>query len=131
LIGVVVTHNHASVITPEQILTFQIQTPVSFSTANSQAAFRYVQPGEYSQQPYAGGPSGGAYMAGAVAAPYPYYGYGYGYPYPYYAYGYPWYWGPSFGFFYGRGFYGRGFYGRGYYGGFRGGVAIRGGAVRR
>ncbi len=130
LIGVVVTHNHASVITPEQILTFQIQAPATFSTANSQAAFRYVEPGEYSQpQPPYGGQGVGPYVA---SGPAPYAGYGYyGSPYPYYAYGYPYYWGPSFGLFYGRGFYRGGYYGRGYYGGFRGGVAIRsGGAIR-
>jgi hypothetical protein len=125
LIGVVVTHNHASVIAPEQILTFQLQTPVTFSTAASQAAFRYVQPGEYSQQPgpgpYANGP--GPYVAnGPAPYAYPYYAS----PYPYYAWGYPYYWGPSFAFVYGRGWYGGGYY-RPYVGGFRGGVVVRGG----
>ena len=118
LIGVVVTHNHPSVIMPEQVLTFQVQAPVSFSTTASQAAFRYVEPGEYSQPPY-GRPAGPAPYAAAVA-PYP--AYGYAYPYPYYAYGYPYYWGPSFAFWYGPGFYGRGFYRGGYYG--RGGVIV-------
>lgn len=129
IIGTVVTHNHASVITPEQVLTFQIQAPATFSTTASAAAFRYVEPGEYSQ-PYGNRPAaGGSYMA-TGAAPYYGYGYGYGYPYPYYAYGYGWpyYWGPSFGFYYGRGWGGP--YYRGYYGGFRGGVVVRGG-VRR
>jgi hypothetical protein len=139
IIGTVVTHNHASVITPEQVLTFQIQAPVTFSTTASQQAFHYVEPGEYSQQPpYGGGPGPGAYV-GAGPAPAPY-AYGYAYPYPYYAYGYPYYWGPSFAFWYGPGFYRGGFYGRGYVGGFRGGVAVRagggvavrsGGGVRR
>jgi hypothetical protein len=126
LIGVVVTHNHPSVITPEQILTFQIQTPVSFSTAASQAAFHYVEPGEYSQ-PYQSGPGAGPYAA-TGAPPYPYYGY----PYPYYAYGYPYYWGPSFAFYYGPrwGWGGRYYVGRAYFGGVRGGVVVRGG-VRR
>jgi hypothetical protein len=127
LIGVVVTHNHASVITPEQVLTFQIQAPVTFSTANSQAAFRYVEPGEYSQQPYANGPGPGPY-ATVAPAPYPYYG---AYAYPYYAYGYPYYWGPSFAFWYGPRWYGGRYYvGRGYFGGVRAGVVVRGG-VRR
>ncbi len=122
IIGTVVTHNHASVITPEQVLTFQIQAPVTFATSASQQAFRYVEPGEYSQQPaYGAGP--GAYVGtGPTPAPY-----AYGYPYPYYAYGYPYYWGPSFAFWYGPGFYRGGFYGRGYGGGFRGGIGIRGG----
>ncbi len=129
IIGVVVTHNHASVITPEQVLTFQVQTPVTFSTANSQAAFRYVEPGEYSQQPYANAPGAGPYVA---SGPAPYYGYAYGYPYPYYAYGYPYYWGPSLGFYYGRGYGwgGRYYVGRGYFGGVRGGVVVRAGGRR-
>jgi hypothetical protein len=133
IIGVVVTHNHASVITPEQVLTFQIQQPVTFSTSASQAAFRYVQPGEYSQPPYGGpGPyAGGPYLAAGApyVAAYP----AYAYPYPYYAWGYPYYWGPSFAFYYGRGwggYYGRGYFGRGYVGGYHGSVAVRGG-VRR
>ncbi|MBV8816798.1 MAG: hypothetical protein JO022_00500 [Acidobacteriaceae bacterium] len=127
IIGAVVTHNHASVITPEQVLTFQIQAPVAFSTAASAAAFRYIEPGEY-RQPYGNGQGGGPYLA-TGAAPY-YGGYAYGYPYPYYAYGYGWpyYWGPSFGFYYGRGWGGH--YYRGYYGGFRGGVGVRGGFRR-
>jgi hypothetical protein len=128
LIGVVVTHNHASVITPEQLLTFQIQAPVTFSTANSQAAFRYVEPGEYSQQPYANGPGAAPY---ATVAPAPYPGYAYAYPYPYYGYGYPYYWGPSFAFWYGPRWYGGRYYvGRPYVGGIRAGVVVRSG-VRR
>jgi hypothetical protein len=123
LIGVVVTHNHASVITPEQVLTFQIEAPASFSTAASQAAFHYVEPGQYSQPSYAEPPQARPYMTGATMAPY----YGYGYPYPYYGYGYPYYWGPSVGFYFGSGWGGRYYGGRGYYGGgFRGGVAVRG-----
>ena len=128
LIGVVATHNHASVITPEQILTFQVQAPVTFSTTASSAAFRYVQPGEYSQpsQPYPAGAAGGPYVA---TSPAPYYAYGY--PYPYYGYGYPYYWGPSFAFYYGPGYWwgGRYYHRGGYYGGYRGGVVVHGGAV--
>lgn len=130
LIGVLVTHNHASVIYPEQILTFRIEAPVTISTERGQQAFRYVQPNEYDRPydngpGYGPGPGPGAY--GAAAPPAPYYGYNYGYPYPYYAYGYP-YWGPSFAFYYGPGFwwggrwyrspyYGRGWAVRGYAGG--------------
>jgi hypothetical protein len=126
LIGVVVTHNHASVITPEQILTFQMQTPVTFSTAASSAAFRYVQPGEYSQ-PGPSGPGGGPYLAnGPAPAPYPYYAS----PYPYYGYGYPYYWGPSFAFYYGPGYWWGGHYYR-YAAPLRGGGVVVRGAVRR
>ncbi len=123
LIGVVVTHNHASVITPEQILTFQIQAPVTFSTTASSAAFRYIQPGEYSRP----GP-GGPYAANGPApapAPAPYYAY----PYPYYAYGWPYYWGPSFAFYYGPGYWWGGHFYR-YGGPWRGGVVVRGGFRR-
>jgi hypothetical protein len=122
IIGVVVTHNHPSVIAPEQVLTFQIQQPVTFSTSASQAAFRYVQPGEYSQGgAYGNGP--GPYVAsGPAPAPYPYYG-----AYPYYGWSYPYYWGPSFAFVYGPRWYGGRYYYRGYVGGFHGGVVVRGG----
>jgi hypothetical protein len=100
LIGVVVTHNHASVIYPEQVLTFRIEAPVTISTQNGSYAFRYVQPGEYDRAP-APGPYAAGYSA--APAPPPYY---YPYAYPYY-YGYP-YWGPGFSFYFGPRFYGYG-----------------------
>lgn len=146
LIGVLVTRNHASVIDPEQILTFRIEAPVTISTEHGQQAFRYIQPNEY-DRPYDNGPGYGPGVYGATAPPPSYYGYDYGYPYPYYAYGYP-YWGPSFGFYYGPGFwwggrgyrssyYGRGWAGRGYAGGHAfasrgniGGGHMSGGAAR-
>lgn len=113
LIGVLVTRNHASVIYPEQVLTFRIEAPVTFSTQAGQQAFRYVQPNEYDRPPD-NGPMYGAYgnTAPPPAAP-PYYAYGY--PYPYYGYGYP-YWGPSISFYYGPGFWWGGrWYRNGYY----------------
>jgi hypothetical protein len=121
LIGAVVTHNHPSVIYPEQVLTFRIEAPVTISTTNSAQAFRYVQPNEY-DRPYYGQAGPSQY---AAAAPPPVYGYPYyyGYPYPYY-WGYP-YWGPSFAFYWGPRFY----YGRGYIGPYRGGF-VAGGVVR-
>jgi hypothetical protein len=127
IIGTVVTHNHASVITPEQVLTFQLEQPVTVNTTASQAAFRYVQPGEYEQggSPGPGGPyAGGPYVASAAPA-YP--AYAYPYPYAYYGYGYPYYWGPSFAFYYGRGWYPYHYYG-GYHGyaGYHGAVVVRG-----
>ncbi len=121
LIGAVVTHNHASVIYPEQVLTFRIEAPVAINTANSTQAFRYVEPNEYDRPYYAqAGPGPGQY---AAAAPPPAYAYD---PY-YYGYGVSLlcrlsYWGPGFGFYWGPGFYGRG-----YIGGYRGGVYGRGG----
>ncbi len=111
MIGVLETHNHASVLYPEQILTFRLQTPITVSTGNAPQAFRYVEPGEYNQPYYGGGGPGPnqSYAAGPAPAPY----YGYGYPYPYYGYGYPYYWGPSLAFYWGPGYWG----GRGWYGG--------------
>lgn len=106
LIGVLVTHNHASVIHPEETLTFRLEAPVTVFTEHSQQAFRYVQPNEY-DRPYDNGAGPGAYQTQAPPPPSPpYYGYAYpyGYPYPYYAYGYP-YWGPSFAFYYGPGYW--------------------------
>jgi hypothetical protein len=129
-IGVLVTRGHASVIYPEQILTFRVETPVTISTERSPQAFHFVQPNEYDQsynqqsQPRQEGRD-------MPPPPPPYYGSYYGYPpyygYPYPYYGYPYYWGPGISFYFGPGYwgggryydgyYGRGFYGRGYYGG--------------
>jgi hypothetical protein len=117
-IGVLLTRGRPSVIYPEQILTFRLEAPITVSTTNSPQAFRYIEPGEYDRpQSY---PRTPAPYAGSAPGPYYYgaYGYPYAYPYsyPYYAfgYGYPYYWGPSVGFYFGRGFYGRGYYGRGF-----------------
>jgi hypothetical protein len=126
IIGVLVTRGQPSVIYPEQVLTFRIEQPLTVSTDRSPQAFRYVQPGEYTQAGYAPSPGPGpaygsnyAYGApgpGYLAAPnpYPYYG-----AYPYYGYSYYPYGG--FSLFVGRG-WGRGYYyGGGRYGGFGGG----------
>jgi hypothetical protein len=131
IIGVLVTRGHPSIITPEQVLTFRLNAPVTISTEHAPQAFRYIEPGEYDRPnsgPGYGGPGYGAQYY-ATAPPPPYYGY------PYYYAGYPYYWWPGFGFYwgpsfyFGRGFYGRGFYGRGFYGGryYAGGVGRVGG----
>lgn len=116
--GVLLTHGHASVIYPEQVLTFRLEAPITISTANAPQAFHYVQPNEYNQPQYNYGPRPGAYAGAAPPPPAPY---PYAYAYPYY---YPYYWGPSFVFYGGRGYWGGGggrYFGRGYYGrpGFR------------
>jgi hypothetical protein len=118
-LGAVLTHGHASVIYPEQPMTFRLEQPVMVSTTSAPQAFHYVQPGEYDQRP--NGPSLYASAPPPPApAPYPYYG-GYGYPYPY-----PYYWGPTVGFYFGPGYYYRGWYGRPYYyGHYYGGRAYR------
>jgi hypothetical protein len=128
IIGVLVTRGHPSVIDPEQLLTFRIETPLTISTERSPQAFRYVQPNEY-DRPYETQHAPPGPYASQAPAPAPYYGAYPPYPYPYYGYGYPYYWGPSFSFFVGPrfgwgGYYGHGYYGRGYYGGghyYRGG----------
>jgi hypothetical protein len=128
-IGVLVTRGHPSVIYPEQVLTFRVETPVTISTERSPQAFHFVQPNEYDQTD---NQQGQPRQEGRDMPPPPYYGSYYGYPpyyaspYPYY-YGYPYYWGPGFSFYFGprywgggdfyHGYNGRGFYGRGYYGG--------------
>jgi hypothetical protein len=117
IIGVLVTRGEPSVIYPEQVLTFRIEQPLTVSTEHSPQAFRYVQPGEYSEASYNPPPPSPAYGApGPGYAASPYYA-----PYPYYGYsGYPYYGG--FSIFVGPG-WGRGYY---YGGGHRGGFAYRG-----
>jgi hypothetical protein len=155
-IGVLVTRGHASVIGPEQVLTFRTLQPVTIVTASAPQAFRYVDPNEYGYYSQASQQQTVQYQQ-AAAPPAPYYGYGYG-GYPYYGagygYGYPYAWGgypywggfyygPSLyiggwgGRYYGGRYYGRGYYGyRGGYGGgsvgvYRGGATFRGGAEFR
>lgn len=122
-IGVLLTRGRPTVITPESVLTFRVEAPVTISTERAPYAFRYVSPGDYNQPYNNGGPQFG--YRPPPPAPYygaPYYGGAY-YGYPYYGYPYYPYWGGiGFGFypgFYYGGFYGRGFYGGGFRGGFR------------
>jgi hypothetical protein len=136
IIGVLVTRGHPSIITPEQVLTFKLEAPITISTTQAPQAFRYVQPYEY-EQPNGGGPGYGG--PGYGAAPYyaaapapPYYGYPYYAGYPYYGWpGFSFYWGP--GFYWGRGWYGGRFYGGRYWGGpvHAGGFVHAGGGVGR
>ena len=107
LIGVLLTHNHPTVVYPETALTFRIETPVAVNTTRAPQAFRYVDPNEYDRPveartlPPRRPPCGFAY--GCAAGPwigpayYPYY------PYPY--------WGPYYGVGVGIGF-GRGYHRR-------------------
>jgi hypothetical protein len=95
LVGVLLSRGRPTVVYPETVLTFRIDTPVAVNTARAPYAFRYVGPEDYNHpvesrvmQPRPGpGPGPGPYYGGPYAYPY---------PYPYY-YGYPGYWGPSFG----------------------------------
>jgi hypothetical protein len=103
IVGVLLTHNHPTVVYPETALTFRIETPVTINTTHAPQAFRYVDPNEYDRpvetravrpRPTCG------YGYGCAPGSY-YYGPGY---YPYYSYPY---WGPYYGLGFGFGF-GRG-----------------------
>lgn len=95
LIGVLLTRGHATVVYPETVLTFRIDTPVAVNTTRAPYAFRMVGPEDYNHpvQTRAMQPRPGPGYGG------PGYYEPYGYPYPYYSpyYGYPGYWGPGFG----------------------------------
>lgn len=94
--GVLLTHGKATVVDPQSVLTFKIDSDVNIATTSAPQAFRPVGPADYNQQ----GRPGAGYAAGPAYAGYPYYGYPYGYPYyPYY----PYYWGPGVGLYFGGG----------------------------
>lgn len=111
IVGVLLTRGHATVLYPEQVLTFRVDTPVTVSTDRAPQAFRYVNRDDYEQPQDLQ-----ARFQQPPTRPAPYY---YAYPYPYYWGGY---WGPRIGFYWGPSFYwGRGFYRGGFYrGGFYG-----------
>src|ERR1035437_9425615 len=101
IIGVLLTRGHPTVVYPETLLTFRVETPVNVDLTRAPQAFRYVGPEEYDrpvQTTVARRPPAPRYYSpySDYYSGYPsYYGYGYGYPgyYGYYPYGY----GPSFG----------------------------------
>jgi hypothetical protein len=115
-IGVLLTRGHPTVVYPESVLTFRLETPVSVNTDRSPQAFRYIDPADYQQ----------TYNAQVAPRPAPDCG-GYGCQPPWFSYpGYygpvyygpgwsPYYWGPSFSFFVSRGYYGPRYYGPRYY----------------
>jgi hypothetical protein len=104
LAGVLLTRGRPTVLPPETMLTFELQSPVTFSTARSQVAFRPVTQADYNQ------PAPGLRRRTGHFAPPPY-------PPPYYFsdFYYPWggyfYPGPIF-----IGYYG---FGGGFHHGFR------------
>jgi hypothetical protein len=95
-VGVLLTRGRATVVYPEQPLTFRLET--AFSVDPYDEAFQYVQQEDYDQRP-ARRPAPGGYGSsyGAYGPP----------PPPYY--GYPYYYGGFFSPYYGYGF-GPGFY---------------------
>jgi hypothetical protein len=109
-IGVLLTRGHETVIYPESILTFRIETPVTISTEGAPQAFRWVEredydrPNELASRPT---PVRGGCGPYGCPPPAPYY---YGGPWS------PYYYGPGIGFYYGPRFYygGGSYFGRGY-----------------
>lgn len=114
MIGVQSTRGRPTVIPPETVLSFRLQTAVTISTDQSQFAFQPVTQDDYDSRGPNGRPQRFAAPGGPgyPPPPPPYYGYpyAYAYPYPYAYYPYPY----SFGFYGGYGFGGR-------FGGYRGG----------
>ncbi|HYA15994.1 MAG TPA: hypothetical protein VEF06_00940 [Bryobacteraceae bacterium] len=103
LAGVLLTRGNPTVVYPESVMTFRIESPIDVSTEHAPQAFRYADQMDYGRPP-AGpaqpAPAGYGYPPAVVARPYPYYPYAYPYGYPYY--------GPSIGVYVGPGFYYRG-----------------------
>jgi len=93
--GVLLARGRPTVIPPETVLTFQLQSPISISTQRSRPAFRPVNQEDY---------DGGALrrrLQHFAAAPYPLPPYYWGYPWGYYP-------GSLYLGFYGYGRFGRG-----------------------
>lgn len=111
LLGVLLTRGHATILHPEQVLTFRVETPITIATDRAPQAFRWVEPEDYQQGLQASRPARPRPPCGPYGCPPPslYGGYPYFYGPGFYPYG-----GPSFAFFYGPRFYGRGFYYRGW-----------------
>ena len=103
IIGVMSTPGKPTVISPETVLSFRLQAPVTISTENSQFAFQPVTQSDYDSRSSHSRPR----MARPGPPPPPYYPYPYAYPYAYaYPYPYAYYPAPFFGFGY-YGGYGR------------------------
>ncbi len=97
--GVLLTRGRPTMIPPEALLTFRLETSADISTAQAQAAFRPVTPQDYPQQDVFQRRPGRAYPP---RPPYGYPGYGAyyvgpGYYSPYWGWGRPYY-GPGFVF---------------------------------
>jgi len=87
--GVLITRGKPTIITPETVLTFKTEQPVSFSTVRGQMAFRPVTQSDY--QPAPQKRNANYRRPYPYPGPYPYY-YGPGYyppPPPAFYYGYP------------------------------------------
>jgi hypothetical protein len=123
-VGVMLTPGKPTILYPESLLTFRLETPFTFAvnTETDLRAFAPVQPNDYQSQR---GYRSGMNFQGSVAPPAPYaypYTYPYAYPYGYWPYYYsPFYYGPGFGLYLGGGWGWGGGWRGGWGGGFRGG----------
>jgi hypothetical protein len=99
--GVLLTRGRPTVIPPEALLTFRMESSADISTLSARAAFRPVSQQDYAQNNLQHRPD--RYYPNRPRYGYPYY-YGYygwpGYYSPYWGWGRPW------GYYYGPGFYG-------------------------
>jgi hypothetical protein len=106
-LGVITTQGKPTVIPPETLLTFQLQTAVTISTEKSKFAFRPVTPADYNAEMNSPRPQRLSREGDYQAAPPPYYGYPYAYDPYYYPYGWGFYPGPVvLGFGFGPRYYG-------------------------
>jgi hypothetical protein len=109
--GIISNTGRPTVVPPETLLTFRLDTPVSLSTEKSQFAFHPITSADYSGAVASNGPRrsarNGSYPP--PPSPPPYWGYPYAYSPYYYAYpGWGFYPGPVvLGFGFGPGYYGR------------------------
>jgi len=85
IIGVLATRGKPTVISPETVLSFRLQAPVTISTERSQFAFQPVTQGDYDSRASHARAQHVAAPGGPWYAPPPYYGYPYPYPYEYYS----------------------------------------------
>jgi hypothetical protein len=107
-LGIVSTHGRPTVIPPETLLTFRLDSPVAISTAKSQIAFHPVSPADYNETMASNGQRR-SLRDGSYPPPPAYWGYGYPYAYdPYFYPGWGFYPGPVvLGFGFGPRYYGR------------------------
>jgi hypothetical protein len=99
--GVLLTHGRPTVIPPEALLTFRMESSADVSTLSAQAAFRPVDQQDYAQQTLQRRPDGTYVRRPPYGYP-AYYGY-YGWPGYYSPY---WGWGRPGGYYWGPGVYG-------------------------
>jgi hypothetical protein len=108
IIGALLTPGRPTVVFPETLLTFRIDTPINVDLTRASTAFRFVGPNEFDRpvqssmqrgpMPQGGyGPSFGGPAFGGPAFGGPYFGPAFGGPYFGPAYPFSSFWGPSFG----------------------------------